>query len=85
MAAASLIASSLHPLNRDCPTLIVAPRLTRGLAFFDGWDSLTPHRVRGDEGLGARGKRLDLPRARADAVKCAAAKGDADKQAALDL
>jgi hypothetical protein len=56
MAAASLIASSLHPLNRDCPTLIVAPRLTRGLAFFDGWDSLTPHRVRGDEGLGARGK-----------------------------
>jgi len=32
-----------------------------------------------------QGKRLDLPMARADAVKSAAAKGDADKQAALDL
>jgi SAM-dependent methyltransferase len=31
------------------------------------------------------GKRLDLPMARADAVKAAAAKGDADKQTALDL
>jgi len=30
-------------------------------------------------------RRLDLPMARADAVKSAAAKGDADKQAALDL
>jgi DNA modification methylase len=32
-----------------------------------------------------QGKRLDLPMARADAVKAAAAKGDADKQVALDL
>lgn len=32
-----------------------------------------------------QGKRLDLPMARADAVKSAAAKGDADKQATLDL
>jgi DNA modification methylase len=32
-----------------------------------------------------QGKSLDLPMARADAVKSAAAKGDADKQAALDL
>jgi SAM-dependent methyltransferase len=30
-------------------------------------------------------RRLDLPMARADAVKSAAAKGDADKQVALDL
>jgi DNA modification methylase len=34
---------------------------------------------------GQPGKRLDLPMARADAVKAAAARGDADKQAALDL
>ena len=32
-----------------------------------------------------RGDRLDLPMARADAVKGAAAQGDADKQVALDL
>jgi SAM-dependent methyltransferase len=32
-----------------------------------------------------QGKRLDLPMARSDAVKSAAAKGDADKQAAMDL
>jgi hypothetical protein len=32
-----------------------------------------------------QGKSLDLPMARADAVKSAAAKGDADKQVALDL
>ena len=34
---------------------------------------------------GYPGKRLDLPMARADAVKAAVAKGDADKQTALDL
>ncbi len=34
---------------------------------------------------GTPGKRLDLPMARTDAVKSAAAKGDADRQAALDL
>lgn len=34
---------------------------------------------------GRPGIRLDLPMARTDAVKSAAAKGDADKQAALDL
>lgn len=32
-----------------------------------------------------QGKRLDLPMARADAVKAAAALGDAGKQSALDL
>lgn len=32
-----------------------------------------------------QGKRLDLPMARADAVKSAAARGDADKQGALEL
>ncbi len=34
---------------------------------------------------GKPGKRLDLPMARTDAVKSAAAKGDEDRQAALDL
>lgn len=34
---------------------------------------------------GQPGRRLDLPMARADAIKVAAAAGDADKQAALDL
>ncbi|HEV7658390.1 MAG TPA: hypothetical protein VGO55_00955 [Allosphingosinicella sp.] len=34
---------------------------------------------------GRPGRRLDLPMARADAVKAAAALGDADKQSALDL